>query len=144
MTAVETYVEMNHRARGRCERCFTDHTLGLALLLAASQPGGATQKEISQVTGAPDYTVTKLMKPLQKQRLVKVTRDVGNPKLKRVQLAAKGQKLLAQLETELNSLLSAPEQSSALPSGHSQPIPRATASSRRKDIQLKGQYPLPV
>jgi hypothetical protein len=91
MTAVETYLELNHRARARCEGCFPDHSLGLALLLAASRPGGATQKEISQATGAPDYTVTKLMKPLQNQHMVKVTRDDRNPKLKRVQLAAKGQ-----------------------------------------------------
>ncbi len=144
MTAVETYLELNHRATARCAGCFPDHTRGLALLLAASRPGGATQKEISKATGAPDYTVTKLMKPLQKQHLVKVTRDDRNPKLKRVQLAAKGKKLLAQLETELNALLSEREQSSALPSGHSKPAPRASASRRRKDIQLEGQYPLPV
>ena len=55
MTAVETYLELNHRATARCAGCFPDHTRGLALLLAASRPGGATQKEISQATGAPDY-----------------------------------------------------------------------------------------
>jgi DNA-binding MarR family transcriptional regulator len=140
MTALETYLELNHRARARCEGCFPDYTRGLALLLAASRPGGATQKEISKATGDPDYTVTKLMKPLRKQHLVKVTRDKGNPKLNRVQLAVKGKKLLAQLETELNSLLS--EQATSRTKAS-----RGTTSRRfrlPKDAVMERQYPLPV
>jgi len=115
MTAVDTYLNLNRLAKARCECWCPDYRLTLAVLLMANRPEGATQKEISRATGANDYTVTKLKRPLLKKKLVTDKTDDCNPKLKRIRLTAKGRKFLAPWSSRLGILRQSPQYDFQIP-----------------------------